>query len=112
VRCQGVYVRDEDINKVVSYINERMPTNYLIESFEGTGDSDSFETEGDEPSDPLYEKALELVLSFRTASTTFLQRKLKIGYARAASLMDELEQNGVISPADGSRPRKILRDAL
>ncbi len=112
VRCQGVYVRDEDINKVVSYINERMPTNYLIESFEGAGDSDSFDSESDEPKDPLYEKSLELVLSYRTASTTFLQRKLKIGYARAASLMDELEQNGVISPADGSRPRKILKDSL
>jgi S-DNA-T family DNA segregation ATPase FtsK/SpoIIIE len=112
VRCQGVYVRDEDINKVVSYINERMPTNYLMESFEGSGDSDSFDSESDEPKDPLYEKSLELVLSYRTASTTFLQRKLKIGYARAASLMDELEQNGVISPADGSRPRKILKDSL
>ncbi len=112
VRCQGVYIRDEDINRVVTYINERMPTNYLIESFENTSESDSLDASDDEPSDPLYEKALELVLSFRTASTTFLQRKLKIGYARAASLMDELEQNGVISASDGSRPRKILNDNL
>lgn len=112
VRCQGVYVRDEDINKVVSFITDKMPTNYLIESFEVTPENDSFLNDNDEASDPLYDKALELVLSFRTASTTFLQRKLKIGYARAASLMDELEQNGVISAAEGSRPRKILKDTL
>ncbi len=110
VRCQGVYVRDEDINKVVSYINERMPTNYLIQSFEIQSNDDSDDPSADEGGDPLYEKALELVLSFRTASTTFLQRKLKIGYARAASLMDELEQNGIISAADGSRPRRILKE--
>ncbi len=112
VRCQGVYIRDEDINRVVSYINEKMPTNYLIESFENLSSSETLDSVDDEPSDPLYEKSLELVLSFRTASTTFLQRKLKIGYARAASLMDELEQNGVISAADGSRPRRILKDDL
>jgi S-DNA-T family DNA segregation ATPase FtsK/SpoIIIE len=51
-------------------------------------------------------------MSFRTASTTFLQRKLKIGYARAASLIDELEQNGVIGPAEGSKPRRILKDSI
>ena len=112
VRCQGVYIRDEDINKVVSYINERMPTNYLIQSFENVSDGDAFDSADEEPSDPLYEKSLELVLSFRTASTTFLQRKLKIGYARAASLMDELEQNGVISASEGSKPRRIIKDDL
>ena len=111
VRCQGVYIRDEDINKVVSYINDKMPTNYLIQSFESHAGPESEETTDTESADPLYEKALELVLTFRTASTTFLQRKLKIGYARAASLMDELEQNGIISPADGSRPRRILSDS-
>lgn len=84
-----------------------MPTNYLIQSFESHAGPEAPETETGESGDPLYEKALELVLSFRTASTTFLQRKLKIGYARAASLMDELEQNGIISAADGSRPRRI-----
>ncbi len=110
VRCQGVYIRDEDINKVVTHITERMPVNYLIKSFEITPE-DALLSGGDsDAGDPLYEKALELVLNFRTASTTFLQRKLKIGYARAASLMDELEQNGVISSVDGSRARRILKD--
>ena len=58
--------------------------------------------------DVLYDKALEMVIATRNASTTYLQRKLKIGYARAASIMDELEENKVIGPQEGSKPRKIL----
>ena len=61
-----------------------------------------------EKSDPLYEDALQTVLTGNNASTTYLQRKLKIGYARAASLMDELENYGIISPPEGSKPRQIL----
>ena len=64
------------------------------------------------PSDSLYDQALQIVLNTQTASTTFLQRKLKIGYARAASLMDELEANGVISAQDGAKPRRILLNGM
>ena len=70
------------------------------------------ETQESDARDSLYDKALAIVVSSRTASTTFLQRKLKIGYARAASLMDELEENKVIGPQDGSKPRKILLNSL
>jgi S-DNA-T family DNA segregation ATPase FtsK/SpoIIIE len=112
LRCQGVYVSDEDIKKVVTYIQERFPTNYLFESFDIESSDDAIIAEKEDAEDPLYAKALEIVITFKTASTTFLQRKLKIGYARAASLMDALEINGVISPQDGSRPRKILRDEI
>ena len=112
LRCQGVYVCDEDIKKVVTYIQERFPTNYLFESFDRLSSDDMMQQEKAENADPLYPKALEIVFTFKTASTTFLQRKLKIGYARAASLMDALEENGIIGPQDGSRPRKILRDEL
>jgi S-DNA-T family DNA segregation ATPase FtsK/SpoIIIE len=65
----------------------------------------------DEGKDSLYEEARSIVIETGTASTTFLQRKLKIGYARAASLMDELEQNGVIGPQEGAKPRRILAGA-
>jgi DNA segregation ATPase FtsK/SpoIIIE, S-DNA-T family len=58
--------------------------------------------------DSLYEQAKDTVLSTGNASTTFLQRKLKIGYARAASLMDQLEMQGIVGPAEGSKPRKIF----
>ena len=114
LRAQGAYISDEDINRVVQNLCSTYPTNYLIPSF------DSFRSldlpgngENDEPkgNDPLYDQALSIVLASKSASTTFLQRKLKIGYARAASLMDELESNGIIGPQEGARPRRVLANA-
>ncbi len=109
IRCQGVFIRDEDINKVVEHITDSYPTNYLFNSFDSMEPEDlGLGGDDDTARDPLYQKALQTVKDHKTASTTFLQRKLKIGYARAASLMDELEDNGIIGPQLGSRPREIL----
>lgn len=107
MRAQGAYIRDEDINKIVDYLCEKYPTNYLIPSFDAIPKPE--ETQSTNAKDDLYDQALTIVLSTRNASTTFLQRKLKIGYARAASIMDELEANKVIGPQIGSKPRKILQ---
>lgn len=109
VRAQGAFIRDEDIQAVVKFICDQAPPNYVIDSF----DNPTFEglsALGDEDMelDELYEQAKETILSTGNASTTFLQRKLKIGYARAASLMDQLELNGIVGPAEGSKPRKIF----
>lgn len=109
-RAQGAYIRDEDINKVVDYHCKQSPPEYLIKSFDQMSKDDFLAEEKDTPRDALYEKALSVVTSSRTASTTFLQRKLKIGYARAASLMDELEERGIIGPQEGSKPRKVLKN--
>lgn len=108
VRAQGAFIRDEDINGVIHYVCSQAPTNYLIPSFDNYR-APSEEGEPLTPSlrDPLYEEAKSLVLETGTASTTFLQRKLKVGYARAASLMDQLEAHGVIGPSEGAKPRKI-----
>jgi S-DNA-T family DNA segregation ATPase FtsK/SpoIIIE len=110
VRAQGAYIRDEDINRVIDHICSKHPAEYLFKSFDqiSASDFDLSQSTDSGSKDALYERALETVLSSKAASTTFLQRKLKIGYARAASLMDELEENGVIGPQDGSKPRKIL----
>lgn len=107
MRAQGAFIRDDDINKTVKFVCEQAPTNYVIESFDYyVGDGGGpFETE---PTDSMYGQALDTILSTGNASTTFLQRKLKIGYARAASIIDEMEQRGVLGPAEGSKPRKIL----
>ncbi len=107
VRAQGAYIRDEDIQRVVAHCCEQQPTNYLIESFDRMPTSAADDDE-DGPRDTLYQQALQVVVETQTASTTFLQRKLKIGYARAASLIDELEQKGVIGPQEGGKPRRIL----
>ncbi|MBI5345689.1 MAG: DNA translocase FtsK 4TM domain-containing protein [Chlamydiae bacterium] len=108
LRAQGAYIRDEDINKVIANICDKNPTNYLINSFDNMPKMDETSSTNTNAKDQLYDQALQIVVSTRNASTTFLQRKLKIGYARAASLMDELELNGVIGPQEGSKARKIL----
>ena len=108
VRAQGAFIRDEDINAVVKAISDQAPPRYLIESFDKIGQLEMSAEEDDEPGDALYSQALDIVLSTGNASTTFLQRKLKVGYARAASLIDALEQKGVVGPAEGSKPRKVL----
>lgn len=118
IRSQGSYISDEEINKVVSFICDQAPPNYLIPSFDQMRSDDfSFESPADSgggeenPRDTLYDQALTLIIETGAASTTFLQRKLKIGYARAASLMDELQAKGVISAQEGAKPRRILIDS-
>lgn len=118
VRAQGAFIRDEDINGVVQHICNQAPPQYVIQSFDqmhhilnedGDGASGGGGGNGGSTSeDDLYEQAKEIILGTGNASTTFLQRKLKVGYARAASLIDELEQQGIVGPANGSKPRKIL----
>ena len=62
----------------------------------------------DEVDDEMYEKARQIVMEAGKASTSYIQRKLRVGYARAARLMDVLEERGVIGPADGAKPREVL----
>jgi len=107
IRAQGAYIRDEDILKVIQHICEQAPPNYVIKSFDRMTDFEGEGQSADLELDSLYEQAKEVILSTGNASTTFLQRKLKIGYARAASLMDQLEKNGVVGPSEGAKPRKI-----
>lgn len=108
IRAQGAYIRDEDIVAIIQAIAKQAPPQYIIQSFKQSNFDLGEETPSLEPEDPLYQQALEIVLSTGNASTTFLQRKLKIGYARAASLMDQLEKRGIVGPAEGAKPRKIL----
>lgn len=108
LRAQGVYISDEEIHRTIEALAKQGEPQYLISSFDTYR---PIETESDSPKegkDALYDQALSIVLGAKMASTTFLQRKLKIGYARAASLMDELEENGIIGPQEGAKPRRIL----
>jgi DNA segregation ATPase FtsK/SpoIIIE, S-DNA-T family len=108
IRAQGVFVRDEEILRAVEYISKQMPPQYIISSFDRLQEEGFAGGGGDEePSDSLFEDAKSTILSTGNASTTFLQRKLKVGYARAASLMDELEKKGIVGPQEGAKPRKI-----
>ena len=109
LRAQGAYISDEEINLIIKHLTEQSEPHYLIPSFDSFRSLETL-SDGDEPrgKDTLYDQALTIVLGSKSASTTYLQRKLKIGYARAASLMDELETNGVIGPQEGAKPRRVL----
>ncbi len=108
IRAQGAYISDEDINQVIRHITASSAPNYLIPSFDSFKSLETLDNNEPKGKDSLYDQALTIVVSSKNASTTYLQRKLKIGYARAASLMDELEENGVISPQEGSKPRRVI----
>jgi DNA segregation ATPase FtsK/SpoIIIE, S-DNA-T family len=108
IRAQGAYISDEDINQVIRHISANSAPNYLIPSFDSFKSLETLDNGEPKGKDSLYDQALTIVVSSKNASTTYLQRKLKIGYARAASLMDELEENGVIGPQEGSKPRRVI----
>ncbi len=105
-RLQGAYVSDKEIKAVVSFLKgEELPDyNYEITEKHKTGTI----LDGNNVDEPLLEEAIEVILRAGKASTSLLQRRLKIGYARAARIIDLLEEQGVVGPAEGSKPREVL----
>jgi len=122
VRVQGCYVSDQEIERVTSFIKEGENQNYdsdVMEEIEkqaavvkGKGSaassSSSEPSSSEEPEDELLERAIECVVEAGMASTSMLQRRLKVGYARGARLLEELEEKGIIGPYNGSKPRTVL----
>ncbi|MBI4598797.1 DNA translocase FtsK [Candidatus Uhrbacteria bacterium] len=108
VRIQGAYVSEEEVKRVVAHLRlEGMPDyNYAVTEREKTG----IVLDGSDGDDPLLDDAAVAVIQAGRASTSLLQRRLKIGYGRAARVLDILEDRGVIGPPDGSKPREILVD--
>ncbi len=121
VRVQGAFVKDEEIEACLNFIKESGQAQYdeaLISEVEriaaqssngkngGSGSDD--DQEGGTSHDPMFESAVEAVIDAGMASTSLLQRRCKLGYARAARIMDEMEQEGVIGPFEGAKPRKVL----
>ncbi|MCC6639022.1 DNA translocase FtsK [Candidatus Falkowbacteria bacterium] len=109
VRIQGAFLSEEEVSQVTDYLKERSDDpvydNSITEKASASGSADfSDPDEGDE----LFEEARTTVIQAGRASTSFLQRKFKIGYSRAARLMDLLEQAGVVGPGEGAKPREIL----
>ena len=108
-RIQGAFVTDREITNLVNYLkNQGVSANYdenIVEKHEKPGLSVAA---GGESFDDLFEEAVEVVLSTGKASASFLQRRLSIGYVRAARILDELENKGIIGPANGAKPRDVL----
>ncbi|MCI0619526.1 DNA translocase FtsK [Candidatus Wolfebacteria bacterium] len=112
VRIQGGFISEEEVKRVTGYLSK----NYAREDFEelaltGTIEHSSRGSDAFDDDDDLYEDARAVVIEAGKASTSYLQRKLRVGYARAARLMDILEERGVIGPADGAKPRDVLVDS-
>lgn len=115
IRLQSAYVSEEEIKKVVDYLKKQdadmLDTLNFDENQADSGGDSFFKSltgSGEEADDELYEDAKQAVIEAGKASTSYLQRKLRIGYSRAARLMDILEENGVIGAQDGSKPREII----
>jgi DNA segregation ATPase FtsK/SpoIIIE, S-DNA-T family len=105
-RIQGAYISEKDINKLVRHLKEQAQPQYSAEAVEAEK-SGVTTGGGDEMTDDMFEKALEYVLSTKYASASMLQRRLRVGYTRAARLIDMMEEKGYIGPADGSKPREV-----
>ncbi len=110
VRIQGAFVSEEEIERVVEYVKTLGEPDYIDdEIFFDEDDEDTDPSLFSDGDDPLYEKALEIVMSQGKASASYIQRRLKIGYNRAARLVEEMEQRGIVGPTQGSKPRELLR---
>ena len=109
VRIQGAYLTDDEVEKVTEHIKSMGGPDYIDDEIffddEDEGDG-GFMREGSD--DPLMEKALEIVTNAGKASASYLQRRLKIGYNRAARLVEDMEARGIVGPQNGSKPREII----
>lgn len=106
-RIQGAYVSSREVEKVISWVKEQQKPEYDKEMIPQKG-KESDENTSDEPEDEFYNQAVDLVRRQQTASVSMLQRRFRIGYNRAARIVDEMEAKGVVGPSEGSKPRQVL----
>src|SRR5699024_2703506 len=115
IRIQGTYVTDEEISRVLTFIKASGTVQYdeaMIRAMEEHATQDKNGKDNDDAEggadDPMLKAAVEVVIDAGQASTSLLQRRCKLGYARAARIMDEMEQKGIIGPYEGAKPRAVL----
>lgn len=110
IRVQGAFVSEKEIDRLVSYIKEQVPPCYNDEIMKNLEQNNSEEEESDYEgeADELLPSAIEMVVESGQASIMMLQRRLRIGYSRAARLIDQMEERGVVGGYEGSKPRKVL----
>ncbi|HEV9599737.1 TPA: DNA translocase FtsK [Streptococcus pneumoniae] len=110
VRLQGSFISDDDVERIVNFIKTQADADY-DESFDPgeVSENEGEFSEGDAGGDPLFEEAKSLVIETQKASASMIQRRLSVGFNRATRLMEELEIAGVIGPAEGTKPRKVLQ---
>ncbi|GEN81971.1 DNA translocase SpoIIIE [Sporosarcina luteola] len=104
VRVQGAFVSDQEVESIVDFVIEQQKAQYQEEMIP----SDIEEVQPYEETDELYDEAVQLVTEMQTASVSMLQRKFRVGYSRAARIVDQMELRGVVGPPEGSKPRQVL----
>ena len=111
-RVQGCFVDDNEVEKIVDFVKANGEAKYsedIIESIENNNKSDKEVAEDkDDDADEFLPEAIETVIEIGTASASLIQRKFKVGYARAARIIDQMEERGIISGYQGSKPREVL----
>lgn len=110
VRLQGSFISDDDVERIVNFIKTQADADY-DESFDPgeVSENEGEFSDGDAGGDPLFEEVKSLVIETQKASASMIQRRLSVGFNRATRLMEELEMAGVIGPAEGTKPRKVLQ---
>ena len=110
VRLQGSFISDDDVERIVNFIKAQADADY-DESFDPgeVSENEGEFSDGEAGGDPLFEEAKVLVIETQKASASMIQRRLSVGFNRATRLMEELEMAGVIGPAEGTKPRKVLQ---
>ena len=110
VRLQGSFISDEDVERIVAFVKNQAEADYDDSFDPGEVSENDFDPGGgDDEGDPLFEEAKALVIETQKASASMIQRRLSVGFNRATRLMEELEAAGVIGPAEGTKPRKVLQ---
>ncbi len=109
VRMQGAFLSEEEVERIVEHVKTLGEPDYIDDEIFFEDDEESFFEDDDE--DPLMEKAIEIITAANKASASYLQRRLKIGYNRAARLVEALERQGIVGPQNGSKPREVLTTA-
>ena len=113
---QGAFVSDKEVEAVVTFVKENSgqaeyneeAMEFIKRAPETKGKKGEEDEEEEDLWDPMLPKAIEIVVEMQQASTSMLQRKMRVGYARAARLVDQLEEQGVVGPFEGSKPRAVL----
>jgi S-DNA-T family DNA segregation ATPase FtsK/SpoIIIE len=108
IRVQGSYISESEINKISQFIKDQKDANYAKENFNKSSDT---VTSVLEDRDELFEEALLEFIDYGSASISLLQRRFRIGYTRAARIVDQLEEAGAISGYAGSKPRDVLMES-
>jgi S-DNA-T family DNA segregation ATPase FtsK/SpoIIIE len=111
-RLHGAFVSDEDVHRVVDFIRRQEKPQFHMDLLVDESTSEEGEEDGEDLSDEMYDRAVQLVTEHRQASISWLQRRLRVGYNRAARMIERMEREGVVSPAAGSRGREVLAQAI